>query len=54
MEQIEFWTYNAKDGNAYIYFDKGTKFIEIPERDLKSMLDWIAIDKGMYVPKIYT
>jgi hypothetical protein len=53
MEQVEFWTYNVKNGNAYIYFDKNTKCIEIPEKDLKTMMDWINMDKDTYVPKNY-
>lgn len=48
MEQIDFWTYTVKDGKVYIYFDKNTKYIEILEKDLKSMINWIYMDKGIY------
>jgi len=52
MEQIEFWTYSVENGNVYIYFDKQTKFIEVTEKDLKRMIDWINMDNGTYIPRV--
>lgn len=44
-KEIILWTYMVKNGNAYIYFDEQSKYIEIQEKDLRRMIDWINIDK---------
>lgn len=52
-EKIEFWTYTSKDGMAQIWFDKQTKYIEISEKDLHGMMNFVKMDKETYVPRKY-
>jgi len=51
MEQIKYWSYSTKDKNAYIWFDGQSKYIEISEKDLRKMLDWIDTDKKINIFK---
>jgi hypothetical protein len=49
MGQIEYWTYSAKDTNAYIWFDGQSRYIKISKNDLRKMLDWIDTDKKLKI-----
>jgi ribosomal protein S4E len=48
--KVEFWTYGCQNGTIQIWFDKGTRYIEIGDKDFECMRSWVDMDKKM---KIY-
>jgi hypothetical protein len=51
-EKVEPWSYGCQNGKVQIWFDKATRYIEIGEKDINCMKDWVDMDLGKYRPRV--